>query len=89
MFRKAGGGVKFNATCPLTQLGDNPQDTVGRILHSYRIHNAEVLVREDVSVDDFIDVIESNRKVRCPRVSFLCLLRCLICDTIVTVVDMA
>ena len=39
---------------------------VYRILHSYRIHNAEVLIREDVDEDDVIDVIEGNRKyVRC------------------------
>ena len=64
--RKATGGVKFNATCQLTQLGDNPTDTVTRILGSYRIHNADVLFREDASVDDLIDVIEGNRKyVRC------------------------
>lgn len=64
--RKATGGVKFNATCPLTQLGDNPSDTVTRILSGYRIHNAEVLFREDCGVDDLIDVIEGNRKyVRC------------------------
>ena len=61
--RKVGGGIKFNATCPLNNLGDNPSDTVYRILHSYRIHNAEVLIREDVTVDDVIDVIEGNRKV--------------------------
>ena len=48
----------------MTQLGDNPGDTVTRILGSYRIHNAEVLIREDVSVDDIIDIIEGNRKVR-------------------------
>jgi len=60
------GGVKFNNTCQLTQLGDNPQDTVTRILGSYRIHNAEVLIREDVTVDDIIDIIEGNRKyIRC------------------------
>ena len=30
------------------------------------MHNAEVLVREDVGVDELIDVIEGNRKyVRC------------------------
>jgi small GTP-binding protein len=64
--KKATGGVKFNATCPLTQLGDAPTDTVTRILGSYRIHNAEVLFREDCSMDDLIDVIEGNRKyVRC------------------------
>ncbi|CAK9253181.1 unnamed protein product [Sphagnum jensenii] len=61
--RKLIGGVKFNSTCQLTQLGDNPQDTVTRILGSYRIHNAEVLIREDVTVDDLIDVVEGNRKM--------------------------
>ena len=45
--KKATGGVKFNATCALTQLGDSPTDAVTRILGSYRIHNAEVLFRED------------------------------------------
>eukprot|EP01036_Dinobryon_divergens_P032914 gene32914-42599_t len=64
--RKTTGGIKFNATCTLTNLGDNPQDTVTRILGGYRIHNAEVLFREDYTVDDLIDVIEGNRKyVRC------------------------
>ena len=64
--KKVGGGIKFNATVPLTGLGDDPGDLVHRILHSYRIHNAEVLIREDVDVDDIIDVIEGNRKyVRC------------------------
>ena len=81
--KKPGGGIKFNATVPLTKyasflilyfdcimsrgrLGDDPADLVYRILHSYRIHNAEVLIREDVDEDDVIDVIEGNRKyVRC------------------------
>lgn len=64
--KKPTGGIKFNATCPLTQLGDNPAETVTRILSGYRIHNAEVLFREDCGVDDLIDVVEGNRKyVRC------------------------
>jgi small GTP-binding protein len=64
--KKAGGGVKFNATVSLTHLGDNPGDLVGRVLHQYRIHNAEVLIREDITVDQLIDVIEGNRKyIRC------------------------
>jgi small GTP-binding protein len=64
--KKATGGVKFNATCQLTKLGDNPGDAVTRILGGYRIHNAEVLFREDCGVDELIDVIEGNRKyVRC------------------------
>jgi len=50
----------------LTQLGDDPNDTVYRILHQYRIHNAEVLFREDCSIDEFIDIVEGNRKyIKC------------------------
>lgn len=64
--KKAVGGVKFNSTCPLTNMGDDPGETATRILSSYRIHNAEVLFRENASVDDLIDTIEGNRKyVRC------------------------
>ncbi len=64
--KKATGGIKFNATCQLTQLGDNPTETVTRILGGYRIHNAEVLFREDANVDDLIDIVEGNRKyIKC------------------------
>ncbi|KAJ3328692.1 GTP-binding protein 1, partial [Gonapodya sp. JEL0774] len=35
---------------------------VSSILRDYRIHNAEILVREDASVDEFIDVVLGNRK---------------------------
>ena len=71
--KKVSGGVKFNATCQVTSMGDDPKDTVCRILASYRIHNAEVLIREDCTVDDLIDVIEGNRKyIRCLYVSASC-----------------
>jgi uncharacterized protein len=64
--KKVGGGIKFNATVPLTKMGDDPQESATRILHQYRIHNAEVLFREDCDVDDFIDVLEGNRKyIKC------------------------
>lgn len=36
---------------------------VSRILQEYKIHNADVLFREDATVDDFIDVIEVNTPV--------------------------
>ncbi len=35
---------------------------VKNILSLYKIHNADVLCREDINVDDFIDVVEGNRK---------------------------
>jgi uncharacterized protein len=64
--RRATGGVKFASTVPLTKLGDDPEKTVLNILREFRITSAEVLVREDVSADEIIDVIEGNRKyVRC------------------------
>lgn len=58
--------MKFNSTVPLTKLGDDPNDAVTRVLGSYKIHNAEVLFREDCSLEDLIDVIEGNRQyIRC------------------------
>ena len=50
-----------------------PRDCVSRgprLTHirvaEYRIHNADVLFREDATIDEFIDVIEGNRKyIRC------------------------
>jgi ribosome-interacting GTPase 1 len=56
--QKAIGGIKFNATVPLTHLNEG---LVKTILHEYRIHNAEILVREDATVDQFLDVVEGNR----------------------------
>lgn len=48
------------------QLGDDPYKTVYKILHEYKMHNCEVLFREDATTDDFIDVIEGNRKyIKC------------------------
>eukprot|EP01117_Protostelium_nocturnum_P010298 TRINITY_DN3700_c0_g1_i6.p1 TRINITY_DN3700_c0_g1~~TRINITY_DN3700_c0_g1_i6.p1 ORF type:complete len:392 (-),score=108.15 TRINITY_DN3700_c0_g1_i6:90-1184(-) len=55
---KSGGGLSFNSTIPLTQLNER---IVRSVLHEYKIFNAEVLVREDCTVDDFIDVVEGNR----------------------------
>lgn len=61
-----GGGVNFSTTVKLTKFGEDPAKEVYNILHEYRIHNANVLFREDCSPDDFIDVVEGNRKyVKC------------------------
>lgn len=39
---------------------------VKNVLQEYKIHNAHVTFRGDYSVDEFIDVIEGNRKyVKC------------------------
>lgn len=60
--KKKDGGIKFTSTIPLTKLGPDPYKTVYNILHEYKIHNCDLLFREDVSIDDLIDHIEGNRK---------------------------
>jgi len=61
--KTAGGGVKINRTMALTYLDDR---VIENILREYKIFNADVVVREDVTADQFIDVLEGNRKyVRC------------------------
>ncbi|GAV74225.1 MMR_HSR1 domain-containing protein/TGS domain-containing protein [Cephalotus follicularis] len=61
--KKKTGGISFNSTIPLTHVDEK---LCYQILHEYKIHNAEVLFREDATVDDLIDVIEGNRKyIKC------------------------
>jgi len=57
--RTKGGGLRFNATIPLTSFD---RDQCQSVLNQYKIFNADVVVREDCTVDDFIDVIDGNRK---------------------------
>uniref|UniRef100_A0A0G4H1I1 OBG-type G domain-containing protein n=1 Tax=Chromera velia CCMP2878 TaxID=1169474 RepID=A0A0G4H1I1_9ALVE len=60
---KKGGGLNFNSIVPLTKVD---QKAVQTVLHEYKIFNVDVVFREDASIDDFIDVIEGNRKyVKC------------------------
>lgn len=56
---KAGGGIGFTATVRLTHIDER---LVQQVLHEYRIYHAEVIVREDCTVDDFIDVVVGNRR---------------------------
>lgn len=37
-------------------------DVVQSVLREYRLHSCDVIVREDVTIDQFIDVVEGNRK---------------------------
>jgi small GTP-binding protein len=64
--KKKVGGIKFSATCKLTKLGEDPEVAVKAILQEYKHHNCELLIREDITDEQLIDVIEGNRKyVRC------------------------
>ncbi len=56
--RKTRGGISINST-----TGDDTisHDLIKSLLSEYRIHNADVLLRENVTVDQFIDAIHNNR----------------------------
>ena len=60
---KKTGGVSLNAMVELTHIDLH---LVRNILHLYHVFNADVLCRQDVTSDEFIDVVENNRVyVRC------------------------
>ena len=56
---KKGGGVSLNGMVDLTKVDVN---IIRDILHMHKVHNADVLFREDYSIDDFIDVVTANRR---------------------------
>ncbi|MEM0214936.1 MAG: GTP-binding protein [Archaeoglobaceae archaeon] len=51
------GGIKITSTVPLSL----DEKTISEIMKEYRIHNAEVVFREDVTVDRLIDALVGNR----------------------------
>ncbi len=59
--KKKTGGIKFSSTVPLTKLGPEPEKVAMNVLREYRISNADILAREDISVDELVDVIVGNR----------------------------
>ncbi|KAI0628013.1 developmentally regulated GTP-binding protein [Trametes polyzona] len=50
--RKTTGGI--NKTVPLTKTDEK---TIRTILASYKLHNCDVMIREDITTDEFIDVL--------------------------------
>lgn len=52
--------INFTTTVNLTK--GLSEKFVKELLKDYKIHNADVSIREDITVDQFIDVIEGNRK---------------------------
>ena len=62
---KKSGGLSFNATCPMTHMNGELART---ICAEYKVHHAEILAREDITVDQFIDVLESKNRSYVPCV---------------------
>ncbi len=57
--RKDRGGLSISSTVQLTKMS---RKTMEAILREFSINNADVVVRTDVDIDQFIDAIEGNRK---------------------------
>ncbi|KAJ7462794.1 P-loop containing nucleoside triphosphate hydrolase protein [Mycena galericulata] len=57
--RRTTGGIMFNSTVKLTQTDEK---TIRTILAGYKLHNCDVMIREDITIDDFIDVLIGTRK---------------------------
>ena len=52
------GGVHVSSTVPLSHLDEK---TIRSIVNEYGMHNADILFRDDVTMDQFIDVLDRNK----------------------------
>jgi len=56
--RYSDSGISINSTVKL----DLGEETIKSILGEYRIHNADLVIRENITIDQLIDVILGNRR---------------------------
>jgi len=56
--RKEKGGINLQTLVPQSELD---VDLVKTILSEYRVSNADVVLKNDATVEDLIDVVEGNR----------------------------
>jgi ribosome-interacting GTPase 1 len=57
--RTTQGGLGITSACKLTHLTES---TVRAILNVYKINHASIIIREDITDDQLIDVIAGNRR---------------------------
>mmetsp|Transcript_18595 Transcript_18595/g.27459 ORF Transcript_18595/g.27459 Transcript_18595/m.27459 type:complete len:374 (-) Transcript_18595:43-1164(-) len=57
--KKESGGLNYQEMVPQSHV---TQEICLKIMREYKIHCADVLLREDITIDQLIDVIEGNRK---------------------------
>jgi hypothetical protein len=56
--KKERGGIEVTSTLKLSKIDE---DVIKAIMKEYRISNAHVVVRTDIDMDEFIDVLDGNR----------------------------
>ncbi|KDN53563.1 P-loop containing nucleoside triphosphate hydrolase protein [Tilletiaria anomala UBC 951] len=59
--RKTTGGIVITKATGIT-FTHIDEKMIRTILQSYKMHNVDVLIREDITVDQFIDMVLGNRK---------------------------
>ena len=57
--KRAKGGLDMSSTVKLSKVS---VATLAAVLKNFRIMNADVVIRDNVDIDQFIDSIEGNRK---------------------------
>lgn len=57
--KTAKDGIRISKTLRLTHLDD---DTIKGIFNTFKISNADVIIRSDITDDELIDCIEANKK---------------------------
>jgi ribosome-interacting GTPase 1 len=56
--RKSRGGINVSSTVGV----ELAEDTIKSIMGEYRIHNSNIVIRENINIDQLIDAILGNRK---------------------------
>lgn len=56
--KKEKGGIDIGSTVRLTHL---TEDTIVNIFKEFRIQNADIVIREDITHDQLIDVLQANK----------------------------
>lgn len=62
--KTGGGGVRFASTVPQPHLGPEPEKVVTQILREYKLTACDVLAREEITVDQLVDVVSGNREYK-------------------------
>ncbi len=56
--KKSKGGIDISTTVPV----EISKETIKEILQTFRINNADIVIRSPVNIDSFIDAVEGNRR---------------------------
>jgi len=56
--KKARGGLSIASTVRLTKIS---RETIAMILKEFKINNADIVIRDNITPDDLIDVIQANK----------------------------